>query len=120
MASKMTVKQAVLLAIANSISGIEHVICKADGSFVAKRNYFYKYGNTPQKLADQVCKAVEGATVLDMEDRYNAWPKDSYFAVTFAVDAQMVITQANTMMAANGWTDADAKQIIAEWKAAYN
>lgn len=60
----------------------DKIICKSDGSVEVKRSYFYRHGMTAYKWAEKVQVELEknGLKVnVSNEDRYNDWPKDSYF-----------------------------------------
>lgn len=56
-----------------------------DGTYLAKSSYFYRHGRTAQMLEARVKAAVPEATVVEVGDRWNNWPKESYFFVRFTV-----------------------------------
>ena len=65
--------------------GIDRVIAKKDGTFEARRSYFYRNGMTVVRFAEIVKSAVPNVQILEERDRWNAWPRDSYFQVIFRV-----------------------------------
>jgi hypothetical protein len=54
-----------------------------DGLVVAKRGFFYTNGCTADQLARAVRKMYPSAVIVDEEEHFNAWPKDSFWRVTF-------------------------------------
>jgi hypothetical protein len=71
--------------------GIDRVIAKKDGSFEARRGYFYRHGQTAAGLAELVKSAIPNAQILESNDRWNTWPHDSYFQVIFRISAEKII-----------------------------
>jgi len=72
-----------------TFAGADRVIAKKNGSFVARRSYYYHAGYTTARLATQIC-AVLGkygytVTILGKRDNFQPWPRDSYVEITFAV-----------------------------------
>ena len=59
------------------------LIAHKDGSFTVKKSYFYRFGQSPEKIADKIKKAIPWAEIIDTEDEWRAWPKTSYFVVKF-------------------------------------
>ena len=59
---------------------------RKDACFVAKRGYFYRHGMTADGAAAAVKTRFPTATILEANDRWHAWPKDSYFEVRFVVE----------------------------------
>jgi|GEM_PF-3431603 len=64
-------------------------ICKRDGSFEARKTFFYRHGGSAEAWADTVVKAVAAQgfdpTVIRCEEIWRDFPKDSYWTVTFTV-----------------------------------
>ena len=48
-----------------------------------KKSYFYRMGQSAEQLAQALLKALPEARVLSAEDKFNRWPKTSYFVVRF-------------------------------------
>ena len=67
----------------------DKVITKKDGSFEARKTFFYRHGGSAETWADTVVKAVAAQgfdpTVVRCEEVWRDWPKDSYWTVTFTV-----------------------------------
>ena len=74
-------------AFENVITGIDKLTFKKDGAIEGRRGYFYRHGQSPQSVADQLKKALSGQgieiDIIDTYDDYKPWPKDSNFAVVF-------------------------------------
>ena len=79
----MTSKQ---IKEALSGKGFDRVIAKKDGSFEVRRGYFYRHGQTASGLAELVKGAVPNVLILEANDRWNTWPRDSYFQVIFRIN----------------------------------
>ncbi len=67
----------------------DNLVCKADGSVVVKRSYFYRHGWTAERFAEQVAAAIATDLGLNADqfsvegtDQWAAWPKTSYFVAT--------------------------------------
>ena len=71
----------------NSITGVDKITFKRDGSIVAKRGYFYRHGMDENKMADKLVASLKAEgieiEVIDKYDDWNAWPKDSNMVVVF-------------------------------------
>ncbi len=84
--TKAQIKRSVRDAL-ETLAG--RVITHKDGTFSARRTYFYRHGQTADKFADEVSVAIFDAgfkfTQVDLEDHWAQWPKDSYFQVRFRV-----------------------------------
>ena len=61
----------------------DRLIAHKDGSFTVKESYYYRHGQSPEKIADKIKKAIPGVEIIDTEDEWRAWPKTSYFVVKF-------------------------------------
>jgi hypothetical protein len=70
-------------------TGIDKLTFKRDGSIEARRGYFYRHGQSPQSVADQLKKALNSQgieiKIIDMYDDFKPWPKDSNFVVAFKI-----------------------------------
>ena len=63
----------------------DRLIAHKDGSFTVKESYYYRHGQSPEKIADKIKKAIHGIEIIDTEDEWRAWPKTSYFVVKFRI-----------------------------------
>ena len=54
-----------------------------DGTITSKHGYFYRHGNSPEKIAARIKAALPTAVIVDARDKWSRWPKDSYFLVKF-------------------------------------
>ncbi len=58
------------------------MVCKKDGTVEVKKSFFYTHGQTAEKWAENVKRAIL-ATGFSVEvegyQDWNAWPKTSYF-----------------------------------------
>lgn len=74
-------------AFESVVTGIDKLTFKKDGTIEAKRGYFYKHGQTPKGVADQLASALKGEgidiQIVDAYDDFKPWPKDSNFVVIF-------------------------------------
>ena len=60
----------------------DKIVCKSNGSVEIMRGYFYRHGMDAEKWVDMVRVALKAANVaadVRGEDRFQPWPKDSYF-----------------------------------------
>ena len=60
----------------------EKMVCKRNGMVEVKKSYFYRHGDSAEKLAVQVQKVLEAKgleVMVDSRDDWAAWPKTSYF-----------------------------------------
>jgi hypothetical protein len=58
--------------------------CRADGTVVLKRSYFYRHGASAEKMEMCVQAALAQmrvAATTTSEDRWRAWPATSFFVV---------------------------------------
>jgi hypothetical protein len=71
-------------------TGIDKLTFKKDGTIEGRRGYFYRHGQSPQSVAEQLKKALSGQgieiTIVDSYDDWKPWPKDSNFVVVFKID----------------------------------
>jgi hypothetical protein len=68
----------------------DRVSVKKDGTYNARRDYFYRHGSTAQGFGEAVMKVIPGAVLIKAEDNWKAWPKQSFFHVTFRVNEEAV------------------------------
>src|SRR5262249_38426798 len=71
-------------ALTKAACQIDQVICRKNGSVEVKRSYFYPFGMTAEKYAEQISEPLAHEGILATvhgEDRWAAWPKTSYFVV---------------------------------------
>ena len=80
-------RKALKNAFENSITGVDKISFKRDGTILAKKGYFYRHGLSPEKMAETLKNSLnaEGIEieVIDKYDDWNAWPKDSNMVVVF-------------------------------------
>jgi hypothetical protein len=55
----------------------------ADGGFTGRKSFFYRQGNSAEKIAERIKAAIPGVEILEAYDEWKAWPKTSYFVVRF-------------------------------------
>jgi hypothetical protein len=74
-------------AFENVVTGIDKLTFKKDGTIEGKRGYFYRHGQSPEKVAEQLKAALakEGIEIriVNTFDDFKPWPKDSNFVVVF-------------------------------------
>lgn len=51
------------------------------GTVKMRFGYFYRHGQTADKKAEEVKKALPIVEILSVDDHWAVWPKDSYFEV---------------------------------------
>ena len=61
----------------------DRLIAHKDGSFTVKESYYYRHGQSPEKIADKIKKAIPWVEIIDTEDEWREWPETSYFVVKF-------------------------------------
>lgn len=80
-------KKKLKAAFENIVTGIDKLTFKKDGTIEGRRGYFYRHGQSPQGVANQLKTALSGEgieiTIIDAYDDWKAWPKDSNFVVVF-------------------------------------
>jgi len=80
-------KKALKDAFENSITGVDKISFKKDGTIIAKRGYFYRHGANPEKMADALVASLKAEgieiEVVDKYDDWKPWPKDSNLVVVF-------------------------------------
>lgn len=80
------VKQALINNMA--MDEDSRIVAHKNGTISMRQNYFYRHGRTPEKWAKQIKNALlvlgYSIKIVSAEDRYNSWPKDSYFKVVIA------------------------------------
>ena len=66
--------------------GEQIIRCLKSGQVEFKRSYFYRCGYNAEKMGEKVAAVLEAAGVvgwiISTEDRFNFWPKTSYFVAT--------------------------------------
>jgi len=67
----------------------DRITCHKDGTFTAKKFFFYTHGYDEDKFAERVTESLEKIGlkiyVLETAERWNNWPKDSWWEVKFKV-----------------------------------
>lgn len=58
-----------------------------NGEYTVKRGFFYRHGNTCERMAQAIKAAVPNARITLCEEHYNSWPRDSWFEVRFMLEA---------------------------------
>lgn len=80
-------KKKLKAAFENVVTGIDKLTFKKDGTIEGRRGYFYRHGQSPQGVANQLKTALSGEgieiTIVDAYDDFKSWPKDSNFVVVF-------------------------------------
>jgi hypothetical protein len=69
--------------------GIDKLTFKKDGTIVAKKGYFYRHGDSPEKTANNLKSKLSqlGIEIVinDAYDDFKPWPKDSNFIIEFKI-----------------------------------
>jgi hypothetical protein len=80
-------KKKLKTAFENVVTGIDKLTFKKDGTIEGRRGYFYRHGQSPEGVANQLKAALSGQgieiTIVDSYDDFKSWPKDSNFVVVF-------------------------------------
>ena len=80
-------KKKLKTAFETVVTGVDKLTFKKDGTIEGRRGYFYRHGQSPQSVAEQLKKALSSQgieiTIVDTYDDFKPWPKDSNFVVTF-------------------------------------
>lgn len=86
MSKPISTEKAFQNAVKNSLAKadytIDQVICRKNGNVEAKDSYFYTFGKTAEKYADQIRETLHRDGIpanVTSENRWAAWPKTSYF-----------------------------------------
>lgn len=82
-------KKKLKSAFENEYLGIDKLTFKKDGTIVAKKGYFYRHGDSPEKTANNL-KTKLGQVGINIEikdayDDFKPWPKDSNFVIEFKI-----------------------------------
>lgn len=64
---------------------VEKFSVKKNGDIEIMRSYFYRHNDTAEKFASRTANALRDSklTWVRSEDRWAAWPRDSYFVAIF-------------------------------------
>jgi hypothetical protein len=73
--------------------GFDAVRFSKKGTWSIKWGYFYRHGVTPQSLFENIKKLFPEASLVNAEDRWNAWPKDSYMLVEFTIPNEIQLSK---------------------------
>ena len=69
--------------------GIDKLTFKKDGTIVAKKGYFYRHGDSPEKTANNLKTKLSHLgieiEIKDAYDDFKPWPKDSNFVIEFKI-----------------------------------
>jgi hypothetical protein len=63
----------------------DRIVCKKDGTVEVRFGFFYRHGQTAELWGDKVQNCVNqvvAAEVTHCREVWQAWPKDSYWAIT--------------------------------------
>jgi hypothetical protein len=63
--------------------GAGKVIWKRDHTIEARYGFFYRLGQSAEGKANKVQKLFPDAQIIEYEEIWKEWPKDSYFKVLF-------------------------------------
>jgi hypothetical protein len=68
----------------------DRITFSKDGTFKVKRTFFYSHGRTAESFADALvallAKAGTKAGVVESVERWNSWPKDSFWLATLRLE----------------------------------
>lgn len=74
-------------AFENYVIGVDKLAFKKDGTIEAKRGYFYRHDESPEKVAAKLTSALSSQgieiQIVKTYDDFRPWPKDSNFVVVF-------------------------------------
>ena len=60
------------------------------GVFIYKRSFFYRFGTNEEKVAKSVVSRLSSVglrvQIVSMEEKWNQWPKNSWWQIEFKVD----------------------------------
>ena len=69
--------------ILRSTGSFDTVSQDKQGVWTVKRQFFYRLGNSPEKLAGKVLKVLPSARIVEMHEEWKQWPGRSNFIVRF-------------------------------------
>ena len=58
-------------------------LTKNKGVWKFKSFYFYRMGQSAEAIARKIEEALPGVEIISFNDRWNRWPKNSWFEVKF-------------------------------------
>lgn len=58
-------------------------LTKSKGIWTFKKSYFYRLGQSAEVIAEKIEEALPKAKIVSSNDKWNRWPKRSYFEVKF-------------------------------------
>jgi len=80
-------KKKLKTAFETVVTGVDKLTFKKDGTIEGRRGYFYRHGQSPQSVAEQLKKALSSQgieiQIVNSYDDFKPWPKDSNFVVVF-------------------------------------
>lgn len=56
-----------------------------DGTITAKRSFFYRHGGSSEKMAQRILARIPKSVIIEQDEVWANWPKDSYWKVKFEV-----------------------------------
>ena len=72
--------------------GFDTVRFQRNGTWSLKWGYYYRSGVTPELLWNKVKHSFPHASLVKAEDRWKAFPRDSYMLVEFTLPIQEGVT----------------------------
>ena len=115
---KLSDSQVVKMVVYNTVHP-DRILGSAKAGYRVQFGFFYKLGQSSKSKAEKVRKNVNGVKVTSDECMYNAWPKGSYFEVTFKVeDMAAVRAQFESQIAEYGCTPREMWAEFTEYVAA--
>ncbi len=88
---------------------VDKISISRAGVITAKRVFFYRHGCSAKKLAEEIQKALPEAKILNSEERWNPWPRDSFWLVQFEIPSLEELRIRE--LEAEGLTRSDAQAV---------
>ena len=80
-------KKKLKTAFETVVTGVDKLTFKKNGTIEGRRGYFYRHGQSPSSVAEQLKKALSSQgieiQIVNSYDDFKPWPKDSNFVVVF-------------------------------------
>ena len=85
----------------------DRMLTKRDGTFEMRFGFFYRHGKNSEKMALRVVrKAGASVKIVEHFERWQAWPKDSYWVVIVKVtDADALVEMAEAVCENYEWDE---------------
>jgi hypothetical protein len=72
------------------LAAFSTAIFHKDGSVSVKRPFFYRHGFSSERFKSRILEVFPNAEIVESYEKYQNWPKESYWLVRFKLRAENV------------------------------